>query len=69
MNRKVEYSEYVRKNSDVWTLEVQGQALFHRFGVDCAEGQDCFGNFSTAIIELDDGSLKNVPVEQVKFLD
>ncbi len=52
----------------VWELQVQGEADFHTFGVDYEEFETGAGNFSTAIIELDDGTIKNVPVEHIKFI-
>ena len=46
-------------------LEEQGEAIFHQWGVD----SPCEGStFSTAIIELEDGTVKNVPAEHIKFI-
>ena len=42
-------------------------AEFHEFGVDYEEFDSGAGNFSTAIVELPDGTIKNVPVELVQF--
>ena len=47
----------------------KGEATFHQFGVDYEELAEGPGNYSTAIIERPNGSLENVPVEMVKFLD
>jgi len=70
--RKVIYSEYVEKKGDiggtVWEKEAKGEAVFHQFG---CEGYECeHGAFSssTAIIELEDGTVKNVPVENIRFI-
>lgn len=52
----------------VWVLEEQGEALFHQFGVDYEEFESGAGNFSTAIIELPDGSIKNIRAEQIRFI-
>ena len=49
-------------------LEEKGEALFHGWGCDYEEFELGAGNFSTAIIELADGSVKNVPVEHIKFI-
>ena len=43
-------------------------AVFHQFGCDYEEDEN-FGNFSTAIVELIDGTVQNVPVELIKFID
>ena len=81
--RIVIYSEYVKdgiveKTTELssgggsyeckpkWKLEEQGEALFHQWGRDTHSDED--GSFSTAIIELEDGTVKNIPVEQIKFI-
>ena len=46
-----------------------GQGDFHGFGIDFFEFESGPGNYSTAIIELPDGTVKNVPVEHIRFLD
>ena len=52
-----------------WDKVHQGEATFHCFGQDYEEISENIGIFSTAIIELPDGNVKNVPVNQIKFLD
>jgi hypothetical protein len=41
---------------------------FISFGVDYDERHEGVGNFSTAIIEMDDGTVRNIYVERIKFL-
>lgn len=68
--RKVIFSEYVKKEDGyTWELKEIGDAIFHQFGSDYEEFESGAGNFSTAIIELPDGSVKNIPVEHIKFKD
>ncbi len=45
------------------------QGYFREFGVGYEELESGVGNYSTAIIEKDDGFLVNVPVENVQFLN
>ena len=71
--RRVIYRKFVEKEkSQQHVLEVQGQADFHAFGMDYEELDNgegyTAGNFSTAIIELDDGTVKSIPVEHIKFI-
>lgn len=69
LGSKVEY--YDRKlhrepgKPHTYKKELQGTATFLQFGSDSAEGD----TFSTAIIRLDDGSLKNIYVEFIKFIE
>lgn len=42
--------------------------IFHQFGVNCEEREGNFSSYSTAIIEMPDGMLDNVPVELIKFI-
>ena len=75
--KRVSYSEHVKKTRDpskpdepyksteYWFLERQGQALFHLWGSDC----NADGTFTTAVIELEDGSIKNIPAEHIRFIN
>ena len=42
---------------------------FHGFGIDYEEFESGPGMFTTAVVELPDGTVKNVYVECIKFLD
>lgn len=71
--RKVIYSQNVHypatsEARQHWKLEPIGEAVFHQFGVNFEEYENGPANFSTAIIELDDGTVLNLPVEQIKFI-
>lgn len=44
-----------------------GNGIFHQFGSDYEEFESGPGNYSTAIIEMPDGSVKNVPAELIVF--
>jgi hypothetical protein len=67
--RKVMVSEHKRQEGSKWKLAEKGEAIFHQFGCDYAEYENGPGNFTTAIIEWPDGTVGNVPVENVRFLD
>lgn len=49
--------------------EKKVEALFHCFGVNFKELEGNAGSYTTAVIELPDGTVKNVPVEHIQFLD
>ena len=68
MTRKVEYfeTEWVERN---YKIVSKGTATFHQFGLNCLEGEDSIGTYSTAILELEDGTVLNHPVHMIKFLD
>jgi hypothetical protein len=44
-----------------------GNGVFHQFGCDYEEFEAGAGNYTTAVVEMPDGSIKNVPVEMVIF--
>lgn len=70
--RKVIYSEYVKKTGGdrrYSELEEMGEAVFHQFGIDYQEFESGGAPYTTAIIELPDGSMKNIAVENVRFID
>ncbi len=45
-----------------------GVGLFHQWGCDYEEFESGAGTYSTAIIEMEDGTVENVPCELVKFI-
>ena len=44
-----------------------GNGIFHQFGVDYEEFETGPGNYSTAIVEMPDGIVKNIPVDLIVF--
>lgn len=42
---------------------------FHQWGVNYEEFESGPGNFSTAIVEMPDGTIKNWPAELIRFDD
>ena len=43
-------------------------ALFHEWGVDYDEFTNYAGNYSTAIVEMEDGKVRNVRVGLIEFI-
>ena len=69
--KRVIYSEHVNIKTDTRSyleLQEKGEAEFLQFGVDYEDLEHGPGNYSTAIIKLDDGTIKNIPCEYVKFI-
>ncbi|MCP4706126.1 MAG: hypothetical protein GY865_16120 [candidate division Zixibacteria bacterium] len=70
MHRYVKYYKYKKEKNEAgsyWAKKYQGMAVFHEFGIDYEELDNCIRSFSTAILELPDGSIKNLPVELIAF--
>ena len=68
--RKVIVYEWQRVKGTTHSEKVQiGTGVFHQFGVDYQEFDSGPGNFSTAIVEMPDGSVMNVCVEMIVFTD
>ncbi|MCK4621275.1 MAG: hypothetical protein KAT62_03570 [Desulfuromonadales bacterium] len=68
--RRVKVSKYENQPGDKFMTKVaDGEAKFHQFGMDYEEFDNGAGNFSTAIIEREDGKIENVPVEMVEFIE
>lgn len=66
--RKVVVYEYKRAKGQTYYEKVPvGNGLFHQFGVDYEEFETGPGNFTTAVVEMPDGEVKNVPVELIVF--
>ena len=70
MKRKVSVYEYQKVYGESYYDKFPiGDGVFHQFGVDYEEFETGPGNYSTAIVEMPDGSVKNVPVELIVFND
>lgn len=72
MGRPVKYWEWEQPEGSPgqpWKRTFKGEAIFHEFGVDYEEFEEGPGNFSTAIIELPDGTVKNIPAIDIQFTD
>ena len=46
-----------------------GCGTFHAWGVAYEEFESGPGNYSTAIVEMPDGTVRNWPAEMVRFVD
>jgi hypothetical protein len=51
-----------------WITLERGPALMLAFGTDFEELRDGVGQYSTAIIECPDGTVKNLPLDQIRFV-
>ena len=68
--RKVEIYKYELPAGETrWVKCLDTQGMFIEFGLGIIEGADSNVSFSTGIVELDDGTIRNVPVEMLKFID
>jgi len=67
--RKVLFYTYKYNKESRKSEKIIGEGIFHQWGVDYEElGEFGAGNFSTAIIELPDGAVENVPAQNIKFV-
>lgn len=47
----------------------KGEAVFHQFGSDFMKNENGSGSFTTAVIEWPDGTVENIPAQNIRFLD
>lgn len=72
MTRPVEYWTMIHRvifNKSTWQESDRHEATWLAWGLDYEELGAGAGAFSTAIIQLPDGSVLNIPCQQVRFLD
>lgn len=68
--RKVNVYEYCREEKNSPRVKKWiGPGVFHQFGNDFEEFENGPGNFATAIVEMPDGSVKNISLDLIIFLD
>lgn len=66
--RKVIVYEYTKVGGQAHMSKVAvGHGVFHQFGCDYEVFEAAPGNYSTAIVEMSDGTVRNVPVEMIAF--
>lgn len=66
--RKVSIYEYKKVEGENRYEKVYvGIGIFHQFGVDYEEFETGPGNYSTAIVELENGTVENIPVGLIRF--
>ena len=63
------YKSVLAANHQQYDTVEDGQGLFVQYGCDYEEFESGPGNYSTAIVEMPDGTVKNIPVGKLKFLD
>ena len=57
-----------RRKVEVYEHKIAiGTGIFYEFGCNFEVFDNGAGNYSTAIVEMPDGSIKNVPVENIVF--
>ena len=67
-NRKVVVYEYQRDEVTKKYEKVPiGHGVFHQFGMCYEEFENGAVNYTTAVVEMPDGSIRNAPVEMVVF--
>lgn len=66
--RKVRYCIHEKTSKGNWVRIKNGEGIFHQFGVAYEEYEAGAGNYSTAIIESPDGTVLNIPVEDIEFI-
>ena len=64
MTRRIEILNY--QNGEKYSSGETGNFISYGLDYEIIDGE--VGNFSTAIIEIDDGTVRNVYVERIKFL-
>lgn len=69
MTRRVMVFEHLWENGVLKGKREVGAGNFHQFGVDYEEFDTGPGSFSTAIVEMPDGTIINPSVELIRFDD
>jgi len=73
MTRPVSVFKWFRpedaKYDEPFTKEFSGKGQFHQFGVDSEEVECGVSTFSTAVVEMPDGTVSNVSVDLIRFDD
>jgi hypothetical protein len=68
--RKVKVFKYEKLGGDhkYFTKVPDGEGTFIQYGVDYEEFESGPGNFTTAIVEMPDGTIRNLSVDMIQFI-
>ena len=66
--RKVMTFKWEQNKNRSFSKVEDGEGLFIQYGTDYEEFETGPGNFTTAIVEMPDGSVKNISVDLIQFL-
>lgn len=67
---QVEIYKYEKLPGETRFVKVkEAEGMFIEYGLDTIEGDNGYSSFSTGIVEMADGTVRNVPVEMLKFID
>lgn len=67
--RKVNVYKYANQTNKPHRIKVRiGTGIFHQFGVNYEEFENGPGCFTTAIVEMHDGTIKNIALELIVFI-
>jgi hypothetical protein len=68
--RTVQIFKYHRDEGEIHYKKVSiGYGIFHAWGFGYEEFETGPGNYSTAIIEMPDGSVENISADMIVFLE
>lgn len=69
-NRNITYHMFEADTDGYQTLKIEkGAAKFHQFGTNFELINGKMAQYTTAIIELPDGTVDCVPAENIRFID
>ena len=66
--RKVKTFKWERNENRTHSMVEDGEGVFVQYGVDYEEFETGPGNFTTAIVEMTDGTVKNISVDLIQFI-
>lgn len=58
-----------KEGTGCWEVDFTHEGLFHEWGVSHIEGDNGFGNYSIALIQIPDGTIQEVLPSNLKFID
>lgn len=58
----------VKVGTNCWSKDYLGQGLFHQWASSYEEFENGAGNYTVALVELEDGTIKEVLPSNIKFI-
>lgn len=69
IDEKTDFGTKAKVGTNCWEDGFPNEGFFHEWASDYEESSEGFGNFTVAIIELDNGMIEKVLPTNIQFID
>jgi hypothetical protein len=69
VDEKTELGTKAKEGTNCWEKDFPNAGLFHQWASAYEESSEGFGNYTVALVEMTDGTIEQVLLSSLKFVD